>query len=74
MKVKCLLGRLVFSGGEAVLYMCCQSAWEKEKATGKVESVWQLSRILDWSLIAAEIRNTFIKCFYIPHSTLIENV
>ena len=30
----------------------------KEKATGTVESVWQLSTLLNWSSIAAEIRTT----------------
>ena len=30
----------------------------KEKATGTVESVWQLSTLPNWSSIAAEIRTT----------------
>ena len=76
-KVKCLLGRLVFSGGQSVL--CCQNATERKrplerwKVCGNSQRYWigpqsQLRFVL-WPPIT---NNSFSKYFYIPHSTLIE--
>ena len=76
-KVKCLLGRLVFSGGQSVL--CCQNATERKRPLERWKVCGNSQRY--WIGPQSQLRfvprppitnNSFSKYFYIPHSTLIE--